>query len=518
MTVRPIDLQSNPPSVRVFESTLFLHSKEDCPFLSRVLMGGRLFEPFETHLLRREIRPGDVVLDIGANIGYYTIQFAHLVGARGKVVAFEPDSVNFNLLEQSVKANRLSNIELVNAAISDRRGRHVLHRSRKNPGDHQLFDSGEDRETIEVEVTTLDEFFVGRNPRVDFIKMDIQGSELHALNGAKGLLSANPFVKLTCEFWPAGLQKAGADPRELLLQLRRLGFCALEIDETNGQLLPLRPRKLLEELAQKRPNFTNLYCIKTSSHGRDVAARIDQETWKIWRSPQDLRLFERKVYSQNGEDGILEEIVRRIGTGSNTFVEFGTGNGKVCNCALLAQEKGWSGIFMEADKSKFEGLQSTYAAFSNVKTICAKVTSRNVESLFAEARVPPELDILSIDIDGNDYWVWKAITSWRPRIVVIEMNGQKPPPLDWVMPEDIDHVWSGTDYYGASLASLRDLGRKKGYVLVGSESRGVYAFFVRSDLVLDSKFVDPELAYHYSPPNYGPHHGGHPPDERTVGS
>ena len=134
MTVRPIDLQSNPPSVQVFESTLFLHSKEDCPFLSRVLMGGRLFEPFETHLLRREIRPGDVVLDIGANIGYYTIQFAHLVGARGKVVAFEPDSVNFNLLEQSVKANRLSNIELVNAAISNRRGRQVLHRSRKIPG------------------------------------------------------------------------------------------------------------------------------------------------------------------------------------------------------------------------------------------------------------------------------------------------------------------------------------------------------------------------------------------------
>jgi FkbM family methyltransferase len=476
-------------------------------------MEGRLFEPFETFLSQREIRPGDVVLDIGANIGYYTLQFARLVGPLGKVIAFEPDVKNFALLERSVRENGFTNIELVNAAVSDTCGRAALHHSPSNPGDHRLYHTGEDRTTTDVAVTTIDAFFRNRDRRVDFIKIDIQGGEPRALKGAQGMIAANPFLKLICEFWPAGLKTAGFDPQDLLAELRRLGFCVMEIDDERGRLLPARPKRLLEELPSARPDHTNLYCIKATFHGvQAVQSRADQEVWKVWRSPQDLRLFERRIFSQNGEDGILQEILRRIGAATNMFVEFGVGDGSQCNCAALVREKGWSGLFIETEQESFERLQGNYAAFPNVKLVRAKVASDNIERLFADAAVPVEFDVLSIDIDGNDYWVWKAIVSWRPRIVVIEMNAGKPPPQRWVAVEDNDRVWSGTDNFGASLAALRDLGRDKGYRLVGCDSRGVNAFFVRADLATDDKFLDPELCYHYSPPNYGPHHGGHPPE------
>lgn len=217
-------------------------------------------------LLRREIRPGDVVLDIGANIGYYTIQFADLVGPTGKVIAFEPDPINFGLLKRSVEANGFTNVELVNAAVSDRSGSCSLHLSPRNPGDHRIGFTGA-RKSVEVTVTSLDEFFKGRNPRVDLIKMDIQGSELHAVRGARGVIAANDFVKLTCEFWPGGLRQSGSSPRDFLLELRDMGFCQLLIDEANGQLLSFRPGKLIEQLTETKPQFANLFCMKTSAKG-----------------------------------------------------------------------------------------------------------------------------------------------------------------------------------------------------------------------------------------------------------
>jgi len=270
MSLKPLDLQGAPTSVRVFGNTLYLHDKKECPHLSRVLLRGRLFEPFETFLLRREVRPGDVVLDIGANIGYYTLQFAQLVGPQGKVIAFEPDTKNFGLLKRSVEANGFANVELVNAVQADRTGRLALHRSARNPGDHRLAlaHGGENRETAEVDVTSIDAFFGGRDKRVDFIKMDIQGSELLAIQGAREVIGANPFMKLTCEFWPSGLRRAGSNPRQVLLELHRLGFCPLLIDEEKGQLAPCRPGRLVKDLATARPRYANLFCIKTGFSGR----------------------------------------------------------------------------------------------------------------------------------------------------------------------------------------------------------------------------------------------------------
>jgi hypothetical protein len=228
------------------------------------------------------------------------------------------------------------------------------------------------------------------------------------------------------------------------------------------------------------------------------------------RLPGDLRAHEYRLFSQNGEDGIIQEVIRRIGEQTRFFVEFGTGAGSECNCARLARECGWHGLFLEANQSYFEQLERAYACFPGIRTMHSLVTSSNIESLLDVNGVPREFDLLSIDIDGNDYWVWAAVQRWKPRVVVIEYNASYRPPQKWVMRENPHHVWDGTNYFGASLASLMELGRRKGYALVGTNSSGVNAFFVRSDLIEGGAFVDADLHYHYSPPSYGPHQGGHP--------
>jgi hypothetical protein len=229
-----------------------------------------------------------------------------------------------------------------------------------------------------------------------------------------------------------------------------------------------------------------------------------------WLHAGDLRAFERRVYSQNGEDGIIEELLRRTGAPARYFVEFGAETGAECNCARLAVDFGWQGLFIEADDARFQDLAERYRSHANVQCLHARVISANVEELFAAAGVPHAFDLLSIDIDGNDYWVWNALRRWRPRVVVIEYNAAYPPPQKWVMRENPDHHWDGTDYHGASLASLAELGRSKGYLLVGTNATGVNAFFVAEELAAEAHFLDPVVCWHYSPPGFGLHGGGHP--------
>ncbi len=235
---------------------------------------------------------------------------------------------------------------------------------------------------------------------------------------------------------------------------------------------------------------------------RDQLQRLRrQEQRERWLQAGDLRAAERRVYSQNGEDGIIQEILGRVGVASEFFVEIGVESGLECNCARLALQEEWRGVFLEADDEHFAKLERRYRSHDGVRCVHATVTAANVESLLGAAAVPHELDVLSIDIDGNDYWVWTAVEGWRPRLVVIEYNAAHPPPRRWVMREDPAHRWDQTSYHGASLASLAALGRKKGYTLVATDSTGVNAFFVRDDLVTPDRFLDPVVQYHYSPLN-----------------
>jgi hypothetical protein len=182
----------------------------------------------------------------------------------------------------------------------------------------------------------------------------------------------------------------------------------------------------------------------------------------------DLRACERGIHSQNGEDGVLERIFECVGTTNQRFVEFGAWDGEtLSNTAHLRKTHGWTGLLMEGDPERASELVTN-----------AFVTAENVEQLFAEHGVPEVFDLLSIDIDGNEYWVWRAIEKYRPRVVVIEYNVFFGNQVSKTMPYNPDHVWDESYYHGASLAALRKLGREKGYTLVHTESYAPNAFFV----------------------------------------
>ena len=210
--------------------------------------------------------------------------------------------------------------------------------------------------------------------------------------------------------------------------------------------------------------------------------------------PLHLDRYGYKVYSQSDEDGIIQEIFRRIGTTNKTFVEFGVQDGLESNGHFLLFS-GWKGLWIEGSKKYFDRLKKCFAeplSTGRLVTLNAFVTAENINETI-RGGVSGEIDLLSIDIDGNDYWVWRSINCIQPRVVVIEYNAKFPPHVEWVMEYNPWHVWDGSDNQDASLKSLEILGNSLGYRLVGTNTSGVNAFFVRKELT-EGKFAEPASA------------------------
>lgn len=182
---------------------------------------------------------------------------------------------------------------------------------------------------------------------------------------------------------------------------------------------------------------------------------------------------EFRVYSQNGEDGVIQLIFYCIGTTSEYYVEFGTQNGLECNTRFLREQLGWKGLLMDGDWDIPEiNLKKEF------------ITADNINSLFEKYHVPDEFDLLSIDIDFNDFYIWHALSSkYRPRVVVIEYNGAYYPNEDKVVIYNPNYMWDYTNYSGASILALYNLGRSKGYSLVYANANGVNLFFIRDDVL-----------------------------------
>ena len=220
--------------------------------------------------------------------------------------------------------------------------------------------------------------------------------------------------------------------------------------------------------------------------------------------PKRLLRYGFKTYSQSDEDGIIQEIFKRIGTGNRIFVEFGVESGVECNSVKLLVE-GWRGLWLEGSATRIEQIHKNFQVFLDERRLAvseAFVAAENIDALLEQGGVTGEIDFLSIDIDNNDYWVWKAITVIQPRVVVIEYNAALRPPLSLVVPYDPERRWDGSNYFGASLEALVRLGRSKGYRIVGCNFSGANAFFVRDDIA-GNHFLDPPTAEeHYEPPRY----------------
>jgi hypothetical protein len=268
--------------------------------------------------------------------------------------------------------------------------------------------------------------------------------------------------------------------------------------------MPLEPEKI--GLLTRMQNYTTgTFSFQQTAAFASAEAFVQQLlTTPRYADPRRLHHYEQPVFSQNGEDGILSEIFRRIGTPGNFFVEVGVEDGVETNTTyrLLL---GWKGVWIDADKSGIARARERFhdaVGDGRLRIINSFVTAENAAEMLTEANVPREFDLLSLDIDRNTYYVWEALAGYSPRVVVMEYNASIPPVDDWKVPYDAERTWNETVFFGASLKSLERLGTKLGYSLVGCDLSGTNAFFVRSDLNLEH-FAGPFTAEnHHEPPRY----------------
>jgi hypothetical protein len=198
--------------------------------------------------------------------------------------------------------------------------------------------------------------------------------------------------------------------------------------------------------------------------------------------------------SQNGEDGMLLALLAAGGAPTPTFAEIAAGtNGG--NSGFLARELGWSGLMVDGSEENVEELRLRFNS-PRVRIVRAVVTRENVDELLRSHELEGEMGLLSIDIDGNDLWVWEAVEAVSPRIVIVEYNALFGPTRSVAVPYDSERSYQpGGVYYGASLRALTTVSARKGYRLVAVEPRGSNAFFLRADVAPEIPATSPEEAF-----------------------
>lgn len=240
---------------------------QDKAIVPQLLRDG-VWEKYETELIHKLIKPGDIVADIGANIGYYTLIAAKLAGDEGKVYSFEPESNNFELLNKNIKINGYTNCIPVKKALSNKKGEIKLFLNSTNLGAHSFIDDrtlnrrgGE----VYVQTITLDDYFENevKSNKIDFIKMDAEGAEGLVISGAHRILKENN-VKILMEFWPNGLRKLGTDPLKMLHELGSFGFKIKLLDEKKCQMRGLQNNEIIDycDIILKGEHEVNLFLEK----------------------------------------------------------------------------------------------------------------------------------------------------------------------------------------------------------------------------------------------------------------
>lgn len=279
--------------------------------------------------------------------------------------------------------------------------------------------------------------------------------------------------------------------------------------------------KLLEE--KRKLGYSIARLSELAAIARDFYNRQELETIRAnarYADPKSLTPFGRKIYSQLDEDGIIAEIFARIGVTNKIFVEFGVGNG-LENNSLALMFGDWTGLWIEGSPEKCAKIRNGFPKTiesGQLKLIHSFITRENINDLISSAVTASDIDLLSVDIDGNDYHVLQAITCVKPRVVVVEYNAKFPPPISYCMQYDPTFVGGQTDNYGASLKFLEVRLAPLGYSLVGCSLSGVNAFFVQTDLVRD-RFLSPFTAEkHYEAARYKLIYAssGHKPSYQTL--
>jgi len=210
------------------------------------------YDKFEIECLKQIIKKGDIVVDLGANIGYYTLILAQLVGELGHVYAFEPEPSNFELLSKNVKENNHNHVTLVQKAVSDKNSKINLYVSKRNFASHRIFDGEDKRESIEIDVITLDEYFKNFEKPIKFIKMDVEGAEGATLLGASKIIKNSKNLVIMMEYFPKWIKKFGDIPEEILKSLIEKQFKLFNINQENKKLEPIVLTNFIEEYNEQK--------------------------------------------------------------------------------------------------------------------------------------------------------------------------------------------------------------------------------------------------------------------------
>lgn len=246
-----------------------IHNRED-RFISGILAATGCGEPFGTEIFRRLLRPDDYVIDIGANMGWYGVLAAKLLGEGGRGMLFEPAPHNFAMLCRNLMSScSAAVVETRQEAVGEENGVVKLYLSSFNMGDHHFFDDGESRESVDVPLTTLAEVFADRKRLPTISKSDTQGSEARILKGARKLLAAGWRPITVLEVWPYGLNQSGDDALRLWTELEQLGDAMYGVSEDHPTLCLLDSQnirtRLLGPMTPALQTFINLQALQPSS-------------------------------------------------------------------------------------------------------------------------------------------------------------------------------------------------------------------------------------------------------------
>lgn len=227
-----------------------------------------------------------------------------------------------------------------------------------------------------------------------------------------------------------------------------------------------------------------------------ILSRLNQEA-----ASKNLKDYEFKVFSQWGEDGIIQHLIRSVAIRDKTFVEFGVEDFFEANCRFLLMKDYWRGFVMDGSMHNIERLKGSYFYWKHqLEAVHAFITRESINDLLSSSGFGSDLGILSIDLDGVDYYVLEAIENFSPRILICEYNSVFGAARKISVPYAPDfrrtEAHHSNLYWGASLGAMTHIAAKKGYALVGTNAAGNDAFYVRKDLMNDRlEALSVEAAY-----------------------
>jgi hypothetical protein len=257
-------------------------------------------------------------------------------------------------------------------------------------------------------------------------------------------------------------------------------------------------------LIKKRLKLMAKRLMRELGNQRNEAAFLLQGKEMAWRAASlpintKFNLAGFKVFSQWDEDGIIQYLINKLPIEHETFIEFGVENYEESNTRFLMINNHWQGMVLDGCGADIEWIRKDRMYWQyDLQAKAAWITRDNIDALLCESGFPRDVGLLSVDIDGNDYWIWEAIQSIRPRIVIVEYNSVfKLAPVAVPYRDDFNRTLAHHSnlYYGSSLAALHFLAKKKGYILAGSNSWGHNAFFIRADIAREFRSLEPEEAY-----------------------